>query len=464
MASTTLSAPAGFGGQTFSVVDTIKAETDPAHAEINRPTVEIGAARSAGYGVAVTPDGTRLYYAGNPLSVVDTATNTLLTTVFAGFGPQVFGQFIRPAIAGEPTITWTTPPPSTITSEEAFTVAWSITGATTIDHINVHWDPVDPTSITTCSSIISCSTVSPTDSPAFLVAPAITEPTVLKYAVHARVGGVDHFSDIVTVTVNPSRNRRPPNPPATMAQLKSAGATSLGIGQIINESTVILKAIISDPDGDSVKLQIELHRLDEFAGAFTGEPTHESERVASGSQARIVAFGLVNGDYHWRARTIDATGAMSDWVGFGGNSDSAADFIIDIPTTGPDLAVEEQTIHAYSAQNSILEAGEDAVIEFRVKNVGRQPSQAGIFLIGVRVWDKNEPDNLNTPEARKLGRAVIQLDGFHVLIPALPPDGTHMIHLPEDALETPKPRAYIVVIAQPGSKREPMGESAFWMA
>ncbi len=98
VASTTLSAPAGFGGQTFSVVDTIKAETDPAHAEINRPTVEIGAARSAGYGVAVTPDGTRLYYAGNPLSVVDTATNTLLTTVFAGFGPQVFGQFIRPAI------------------------------------------------------------------------------------------------------------------------------------------------------------------------------------------------------------------------------------------------------------------------------------------------------------------------------------------------------------------------------
>jgi hypothetical protein len=42
---------------------------------------------------------------------------------------------------------WTTPSPPSVTSGETFTVAWSITGAMTIDHVNVHWDPVDPTAI-----------------------------------------------------------------------------------------------------------------------------------------------------------------------------------------------------------------------------------------------------------------------------------------------------------------------------
>jgi hypothetical protein len=89
VANTIPTGPAGFGGGIVSVIDTIKAETDPANAQIDQVNVA-----SAAYGVAVTPDGAQFYHAGNPVSVVDTATNMMIDTVFAGFIPQVFGQFI----------------------------------------------------------------------------------------------------------------------------------------------------------------------------------------------------------------------------------------------------------------------------------------------------------------------------------------------------------------------------------
>ena len=55
--------------------------------------------------------------------------------------------------------------------------------------------------------------------------------------------------------------------------------------------------------------------------------------VASGSQAQISVFGLTNGNYHWRARTIDSTGATSGWVSFGSNADDAADFVVEALST-----------------------------------------------------------------------------------------------------------------------------------
>ena len=50
-------------------------------------------------GVDVTPTGTRVYVAnlgsGN-VSVIDTATNMVVTTVNVGGDPQAFGRFIGP--------------------------------------------------------------------------------------------------------------------------------------------------------------------------------------------------------------------------------------------------------------------------------------------------------------------------------------------------------------------------------
>jgi hypothetical protein len=118
----------------------------------------------------------------------------------------------------------------------------------------------------------------------------------------------------------------PPNQPTGLSQFKSDGITSIPFGGTTDESTVVLKGDVSDPDGDQVRLQVELRRLDEYGGGFTGEPTHESDWVESGSQASITVYGLINADYHWRARAIDSNGATSSWMSAGNNPDSDADF------------------------------------------------------------------------------------------------------------------------------------------
>ena len=123
---------------------------------------------------------------------------------------------------------------------------------------------------------------------------------------------------------------QPPHQPTNLSQFKADGATAIPIGGITNESTVVFKGVVSDPNSDQVKLQIELRRLDEYGGEFTGEFTQESDWVSSGSEASITVSGLIDGNYHWRARTVDKGGATSSWCSFGGNLDSDTDFIVQI--------------------------------------------------------------------------------------------------------------------------------------
>jgi len=124
-------------------------------------------------------------------------------------------------------------------------------------------------------------------------------------------------------------SNRPPNPPANLAQLKSDGTTEIPIGGTMDESTVIFKANISDPDGDRVKLQIELRQLDEYGGEFLSRFTQESDFfVASGSEVTVIAYGLVDGNYHWQARAVDEHGLASEWAGFGNNPRLDADLSV----------------------------------------------------------------------------------------------------------------------------------------
>ncbi len=54
------------------------------------------------FGIAVNPDGTRVYVANGDdksLSVINTATNSVIDTVDLGTNPVAFGQFIAPATA-----------------------------------------------------------------------------------------------------------------------------------------------------------------------------------------------------------------------------------------------------------------------------------------------------------------------------------------------------------------------------
>ena len=91
------------GNDTVSVIDAV---TNTITA-----TVDIG---STSEGVAVTPDGTKVYVANsvditdkveNSVSVIDTATNTVIAKIDLGLGPFAFGQFIglipvRPVLPG----------------------------------------------------------------------------------------------------------------------------------------------------------------------------------------------------------------------------------------------------------------------------------------------------------------------------------------------------------------------------
>ena len=129
---------------------------------------------------------------------------------------------------------------------------------------------------------------------------------------------------------------QPPDPPTLISQYKT-DETEIPVGGTTDESTLILKGVLSDHDGDQVKLQIELRRLGEYEGKFdeTKGGFKESAYVESGSEAIAYAYGLINEDYHWRARAVDQHGNIGEWVDFGNNDILDADFIVTSQTQPP---------------------------------------------------------------------------------------------------------------------------------
>jgi invasion protein IalB len=113
---------------------------------------------------------------------------------------------------------------------------------------------------------------------------------------------------------------KPPATPTALNQFKADGSTNIPEGGTTNENKVIFKATVTDPDGEQVKLQIELRKTTE---AFNGTPTLPSSLVNSGTPVTITRDSLGSGNYKWRCRTTDARGLSSAWVEFGtaGNTD-----------------------------------------------------------------------------------------------------------------------------------------------
>jgi pimeloyl-ACP methyl ester carboxylesterase len=116
-------------------------------------------------------------------------------------------------------VSWVTPPPTSVTSGQSFFVSWSVSGASSFD-ANVHWDPTNPGGpgnpggniLTSCDDrSTSCSTSHQSGKTSeTLTAPTISPtgfPVVVKYLVHVRVpvGGNAHlFTDIHSITINPT--------------------------------------------------------------------------------------------------------------------------------------------------------------------------------------------------------------------------------------------------------------------
>ena len=134
------------------------------------------------------------------------------------------------------------------------------------------------------------------------------------------------------------KSNNPPNIPTAVNQFKSDGTTQITEGNITNESTVIFKGTVSDPDGDQARLEIELRQTNEV---FTGTATPEtiSSFVNSGNQVPpITRGGLVNGNYKWQYRAVDSKGAASEWREFGvaGNTDFVVNTSTPILSVTPD--------------------------------------------------------------------------------------------------------------------------------
>ncbi|MCD6360087.1 MAG: hypothetical protein J7M38_04420, partial [Armatimonadetes bacterium] len=176
----------------------------------------------------------------------------------------------------------------------------------------------------------------------------LTNGTTYYYAVFSR-DNAGNWNDQVVEGKNADTatpgvpGSHPPDPPTALVQLLPDG-TEIPVGGQVDTNTVVFKAIVTDPDGDKVKLQVELRRLDELGGGFD-EPQgglKESEFVASGEQATCSASGLIPADYHWRARAIDEHGLASEWVEFGNNPTSATDFTVQAVTdTTPPALIQD---------------------------------------------------------------------------------------------------------------------------
>src|SRR6266403_849943 len=79
--------------QTFAYVTNVFASTVSMIDTASNTVVATVAVGSGPFAVAITPDGTRAYVTGGPVSVIDTASNTVVATVG---DPNAYGVAITP--------------------------------------------------------------------------------------------------------------------------------------------------------------------------------------------------------------------------------------------------------------------------------------------------------------------------------------------------------------------------------
>lgn len=121
--------------------------------------------------------------------------------------------------------------------------------------------------------------------------------------------------------------------PLGMKQFQLNGTTFIPTGGTSPVPTMVAKAGLPDEtDNYDVRLQVEARLL---GIAFSGVPTAEGALAEAGGEASAQLGPLANGSYHWRARVVDAGGLASEWVAFGGNPETEADFVVAVPDTAP---------------------------------------------------------------------------------------------------------------------------------
>ena len=123
---------------------------------------------------------------------------------------------------------------------------------------------------------------------------------------------------------------RPPLLPDTLLQ-STNDVQNLGIavGGAVADSSIVLRASLVDPDGDSLRMEVEVRPV---GTPFTDTPTGAGPLFPGGSGTQVVVTGLSDDvAYHWQVRARDRTGRASAWRPFGGNAETAGDFRVAIP-------------------------------------------------------------------------------------------------------------------------------------
>src|SRR5437899_1605471 len=178
----------------------------------------------------------------------------------------------------------------------------------------------------------------------------------------------------------------PPAAPAGLGQFKSDAVTAIAVGGLTDETTVVFKGTVFDPDpGDSVRLEVEVRPL---GMAFTDAPTASSQLGTSGSIAAVTVVGLANQtDYHWQTRAVDQGGHAAPWSSYGGNSEAEADFRIAVarapaaPASLTQLRIDVATVIGvgdtiperslyFRAQLTDPDPGDQLRLEVELKPVG----------------------------------------------------------------------------------------------
>ena len=106
-------------------------------------------------------------------------------------------------------------------------------------------------------------------------------------------------------------------------QRRASSGQSISIGGITASGAMVLSASMS---GSAGPLAIEVEALPvgqmDFSSASRGASAFTTDGTAS------VTLSLSAGAYHWRCRVVDPSGDYGNWTSFGGNPESASDFIV----------------------------------------------------------------------------------------------------------------------------------------
>jgi len=135
-----------------------------------------------------------------------------------------------------------------------------------------------------------------------------------------------------------SNANNPPSAPTGLGQFQGDGTTAIAVGGTSPDGKVTFKGTVSDPASDQVKLQIEIKLV---GVSFDGQSeTFQTALLSSGSQGSILVADQGTGNYHWRARTLDALGHASAWVSFGGNPETGTDYNVTYSTAAPVITTQ----------------------------------------------------------------------------------------------------------------------------